>query len=304
MLAIDVHQHLWPEQLLRALERRSEPPFARRCAGAWDITLAGEPTFQVADATHGVEARAHAVTAAGLDHALVSLSCPVGIEALPAAQAEPLLHAWREGTAVLPTPLQAWGAVGLDDPDPDLTAALVDAGAAGVCVPAGALGGPEQIERLGPVLEVLEHRLAPLFVHPGAARSAAPATWWAPVTDYVSELHAAWYAFAAWGRAAHPRLRVVFAALAGLAPLHAERSAARGGPAPAEPDPLVFYEPSSYGGRALRAMAGAVGVAQLVHGTDEPVVAAPLTRPLGHTAHDAMQTANVARLLGHEWSAA
>ena len=33
------------------------------------------------------------------------------------------------------------------------------------------------------------------------------------------------------GAAAHPRLRVVFAMLAGLAPLHAERLAARGGPA-------------------------------------------------------------------------
>jgi hypothetical protein len=72
----------------------------------------------------------------------------------------------------------------------------------------------------------------------------------------------------------------------------------------AEPDPLIFYEPSSYGARALRSMAATVGVGQLVHGTDEPVIAAPLTRPLGHDTHVTMRTSNVARLLGREWSAA
>jgi hypothetical protein len=94
---------------------------------------------------------------------------------------------------------------------------------------------------------------------------------------------------------------VVFAALAGLAPLHAERTAARGGPSPDLADPLIFYDVSSYGARALRAMAATVGIAQLVHGTDEPVQAAPATRPLGHDAHEAMRTRNVAHLLGQVW---
>ena len=72
------------------------------------------------------------------------------------------------------------------------------------------------------------------------------------------------------GRAAHPRLRVLFAALAGLAPLHAERLAARGGPADAAHDPLVFYDTSSYGPAALAAMRAAVGPDALVHGSDRP----------------------------------
>ena len=99
-------------------------------------------------------------------------------------------------------------------------------------------------------------------------------------------------------------LRVVFAALAGLAPLHAERTALRGGPALGEPDPLLFYDASSYGPRALRAMAGAVGTAQLVHGTDVPVVPGPTTRPLGHEVHERMRRENAARLLGRLWVAA
>ena len=77
----------------------------------------------------------------------------------------------------------------------------------------------------------------------------------------------------------------------------------RGGPG-GEPDPLVFYDTSSYGPRALRSMAGEVGTGQLVHGTDVPVLAPPAVRPLGHEAHELMRTDNAARLLGHVWVAA
>jgi predicted TIM-barrel fold metal-dependent hydrolase len=119
------------------------------------------------------------------------------------------------------------------------------------------------------------------------------------MTEYVSGLHAAWHAFLAAGRRALPRLRVVFAALAGGAPLHLERLAARGGPAERALDPLVFYETSSYGPRALDAMARVVGVDQLVHGSDRPVVAPCVAPgPLGPAAWRAMTEANPARLLG------
>src|SRR3954451_9296703 len=85
----------------------------------------------------------------------------------------------------------------------------------------------------------------------------------------------------------------------GGAPLHLERLAARGGPAERALDPLTFYETSSYGPRALDAMARVVGVDQLVHGSDRPVVApAPAPGPLGPAAWRAMTEANPARLLG------
>ena len=85
-------------------------------------------------------------------------------------------------------------------------------------------------------------------------------------------MQAAWFAFLHAGRRAHPRLRVLFAMLAGGAPLQLERYAARRGvPAPG-PDPLVFYDISSYGPRMIGAMAAAVGAAQLVYGSDRPVV--------------------------------
>ncbi len=67
-------------------------------------------------------------------------------------------------------------------------------------------------------------------------------------------MQAAWLAFLAAGRPRHPRLRVIFSMLAGLAPLHAERLSSRGGPGSSSPDPLLFYDTSSYGPAAVDAL--------------------------------------------------
>jgi len=85
-------------------------------------------------------------------------------------------------------------------------------------------------------------------------------------------MQAAWLAFASAGRAQHPQLRVVFAMLAGMAPLQAERLLSRGGPAVSRADALVFYDTSSYGPSAVGALADVVGSAQLLYGSDRPVV--------------------------------
>ncbi len=82
--AIDVHQHLWPEELLDALRRRSAPP---RLDG-WTLPLAGEPAYEVDPPAHDVSRRA--AQEGDRDRVLVSLSCPLGIEALPPDEAQPL----------------------------------------------------------------------------------------------------------------------------------------------------------------------------------------------------------------------
>ena len=108
-------------------------------------------------------------------------------------------------------------------------------------------------------------------------------------------MQTAWHAFAVWGRPAHPRLRVCFAMLAGLAPLHRERLVARGGRAGSDPD--VFLDTSSYGARAVDAVVREVGVDRLVHGSDRPVIpAAELS--LGDAVEVALRERNPARLLG------
>jgi hypothetical protein len=85
-------------------------------------------------------------------------------------------------------------------------------------------------------------------------------------------MQAAWLAFGSAGRPRLPQLRVVFSMLAGLAPLQVERLAARGGPAADSPDPLLFYEISSYGPRAVAALEDLVGRRQLLYGSDRPVL--------------------------------
>jgi 6-methylsalicylate decarboxylase len=295
--AIDIHQHLWPEPLLSALSRRREPPMLVSHDGVWAIRLRGEPEAPVDLADHDPDRRAALVRDDGLDRALVAPSVPLGIELLAASQAEPLLDAYHEGIAALPDEFGAWAAVGLAEPDPEALARVLDDGLVGACIAADALGGPEGFDRLGPVLETLERHGAPLFVHPGPAPTRdveRTPSWWPALTDYVASMQTAWHAFVVWGRPAHPRLRVCFAMLAGLAPLQRERLIARGGPAVSDAD--VFLDVSSYGGRTVDAVLREVGVDRLVEGSDRPVIGAnPLM--LGDAVRTALRERNPDRLL-------
>jgi hypothetical protein len=278
---IDVHQHLWTEPLIDALSRRRELPFVRSEHGLTVLYLAGERPFVLDLSTESFDHRAALVTRDGLDRALLCLSSPLGIESLPRAEALPLLDAYHDGALALGEPFGVWGALALDSPDPSDIDHALDRGCVGVSLPAGALCSVESLARLRPVLARLESRGAPLLVHPGpgpgiAARVREPSLedplWWQALTRYVFDMHSSWLSFLTAGRAAHPRLRVVFAMLAGLAPLHFERLASRGGPVAHAPDPLTFYDTSSYGPSAIRALAGLVGPEQLLYGSDRPVV--------------------------------
>jgi hypothetical protein len=300
----DIHQHLWTEPLVQALAQRHELPFVRHEHGLTVLYLAGERPYVIDLASEAPARRAALVRSDGLHRALVCLSSPLGIESLPRAQAQPLIEAYHEGALALGEPFSVWGAIALEDPDPHDVDRALDRGCVGISLPAGALAGVDRLARLRPLLARLERHGAPLFVHPGAA--AAPRAgetslgdplWWPALTHYVADVHAAWLAFLHAGRAEHPELRIVFAMLAGLAPLHAERLAARGGPdrpslaqgppdrsSPTGPahDPLVFYDTSSYGPLAIGALADAIGgPGQLLYGSDRPVVEPTLVHEPG-----------------------
>jgi hypothetical protein len=296
----DIHQHLWTEPLVQALAQRHELPFVRHeHPGVTVLFGAGERPYVIDLDAEAPARRAALVQSDGLHRALLCLSSPLGIESLPRAQAQPLLDAYHEGALALGEPFGVWGAIALDRPDPADVDRALDRGCVGISLPAGALAGVDRLARLQPVLARLASRGAPLFVHPGpglrpgfgpglAAAPAADETslgdplWWPALTRYVADMHA--------GRAEHPELRIVFAMLAGLAPLHAERLAARGGPdrrrhragigqptgaqtGRCEHDPLVFYDTSSYGPAAIGALSEAIdGPGQLLYGSDRPVV--------------------------------
>jgi 6-methylsalicylate decarboxylase len=293
---VDTHQHFWPEGLLSSLARRTAPPRLKRAGGGWELVLAGEPPAPLAAADVDPAARAALAAADGVERVLVAPSLPLGIEALPPAEAEPLLDAFHAGVLALGEPFGLWGSLPLADPAPERVTALLAAGAAGLCLPAAALASPAGLDALGPALEALAP--APLLVHPGAAPPGPAVAWWPAMTSYVAEMSAAWHAWAAWGRAAHPELPVLFAMLAGLAPLHGERLAARGGPADAVHDPLTAFDTSSYGHRALDAMLRVVGVDRLLYGSDRPVVAPHPLGALGAAAEHAIAVANPERFLG------
>jgi predicted TIM-barrel fold metal-dependent hydrolase len=297
MLA-DVHQHIWTAPLLDGLAARDRLPMVRRSDGLAVLHSVSEPAYVINVAAEDPDQRAALVRRDGLDLALVAISSPIGIEALPRESALELIHAHLEGVHSLPDEFAAWGPVALDGPDPHDVDDLLARGCVGISLPAGALAGPGRLEVIGPVLERAAACNLPVLVHPGRAPGQSAATvefdeplWWRALTDYVAQMQAAWLTFASLGRREHPDLVVVFALLAGCAPLHSERLSARGGPPIELRDPRVFYETSSYGPAAIEMMARRVGECQLVYGSDRPVLdPAP-------TGREALLQANGAALL-------
>jgi 6-methylsalicylate decarboxylase len=297
-MPVDLHQHVWTTPLLDALARRDRLPFVRRSDGLTVLHGGGELPYVIDTAVESEHRRAQLLAADGLERAVVALSSPIGIEGLPHDVAAEVISAHLDGVLALGHRFAAWGPIPVDDPDPADVDDVLRRGCVGVSVPACALAGRDALAALGPVLERVQSHRVPLFVHPGGVAGAqvheAPLTdplWWRALTDYVSQMQAAWLTFATHGRRELPGLTVVFAMLAGGAPLQSERLATRGGPGLDLHDPLTFYDTSSYGPGLVEAMAGWVGPAQLVYGSDRPVV-----EPV-HTGRDRALMDNAARLM-------
>lgn len=290
----DVHQHLWPVQLLEQLRRRSAPPMVR----GWTLHTAGEAPYEIDPADHDPTARARLDPGTG--RVLVSLSTPLGIELLPPADAAPLLDAWHAGAAELGEPFAAWASVSVLEPDLDALQALLTGAFAGLQVSAALLAHPRALEATAPVLRVCEELDRPVLVHPGPVASDAAGTpaWWAPVVGYTAQMQAAWWAWHAAGRSLLPDLRLCFAAGAGLAPVQHERFAARGG-GRFVVDSNVFVDISSYRRQGIDALTRALGIDVVVLGSDRPYAEPPDTDQAfaGDAAAHAICVANPRRLL-------
>ncbi len=284
--AVDVHQHLWPEGLISGLSRRGEPP----CLRGNLLRLPGMPDSPVDLDDHRPERRLRRLDRDGTDVAVISLQPTLGL-----VDGDPLVAVYHEGIAEV---------VRASD---GRLAALAHGeardGFAGATLAAGALarglleGSPPAL------LSELEARGGFLFVHPGPARQpeAAP-RWWSEVASYTAEMQAAYLAWVLRGADAFPALRVVFAVLAGGAPIQLERLASRGVDARAARRETVFLDTASYGRRALELALATFGVGQLVFGSDVPVLdAAPGLRAVGEFGNavtDAIRRENPSQLLG------
>lgn len=295
-MRVDLHQHLWTPPLLEALAVRDELPFVRRADGLTILHSVAEQPYVIVE--ESVQARAGQLADDGIDIALIALSSPIGIETLARDDASELIHSHLDGVTALPEQFAAWGPVPLEQPDPADVDTVLARGCRGLSLPATALAGPDALDAAGPLLERADKRCVPVFIHPGGAPPHAHAEpslseplWWRALTDYVAQMQAAWLTFATLGRREHPGLTVVFAMLAGNAPLLAERLHTRGGPPIELRDPLTFYDTSSYGPVAVEVLARLIGAGQLVYGSDRPIL-----DPLP-TGREAALAENAARLV-------
>ncbi|MGZ4185296.1 MAG: amidohydrolase [Solirubrobacteraceae bacterium] len=279
-MRLDVHQHIWTAPLIDALAARTELPFIRLRGGIAELHAAGERPCAIDLNSQTASRRTRLLDEDHIELAVIALSSPIGIEALPRDEALDVIGAHLDGVQAMGHRFGAWGPVPLDNPDADDVDDVLAGGCIGISMPAGALATPRDLDAAAPLLHRIAERGVPLFVHPGPGRGCAsggeaPAhepPWWQALTGYVSQMQSAWLAFATAGRSRYPDLTVVFSMLAGGAPLLSERLDTRRGPLIDLGDPLTYYDTSSYGPTAIEAMARRVGSSQLVYGSDRPVL--------------------------------
>jgi len=257
-VTVDIHQHLWPEQFVVALGRRTAPPYL----DGVELVLR-EGRFAIDLEQNRLERRLAVLDADGADIAVISLQPTLGTGDLPARQREELEQIWLDGVREV--------VAASDGRLLAFAPGRREEGFAGTSLEARAL---DDLDAVGPLLDELERHSTPLFVHPGAP--AAPPTdrpsWWTAVVDYPAQMHGAYYRWLSAGRERWPSLRVAFAILAGGAPFQLERLGQRGPDTRSILDPNTYLDVATYARRSIELCAQAFGVEHLLYGSDRPVV--------------------------------
>jgi predicted TIM-barrel fold metal-dependent hydrolase len=281
--------------------------------GGLRLEMVHEPTCPIHAAAHDPGARIRLLDREEIDLAVISISTPVGSEALPADEAAPLVQAFNDGARELVGDsggrLRAFAAAVIDGPADaarDLEDRL-DQGFVGLSIASDALATPAAIDRVAPLLGLLERRGRPLFVHPGPAPWTVPDPapdglpgWWTSLGRYPEQSLRAFYTWRAVGAARYPALRVAFAIMGGGAPFLEERwsTFAGGG---REIDRNVYLDTASSRRLAVELALATYGAEQVVYGTDVPVIdpagVRTAIRSLGAGAADLVYSENPMRLL-------
>ena len=251
MPSFDVHQHLWPEELVATLANRREMPRIRGSMLELD-----EGRFEVDLGVHRLDRRLEQLDRDGIDVAIVSFPPTMAWES-----ARELAVAFHEGIERLVGESQG----------------RLRAFACGECRPgyAGAcISGRRLIAGVDGLASELAGAGQALFVHPGPPElpPADAPPWWTAVVDYTAQMQAAFAWWIAQGPEATRGVPVVFSILAGGAPVQLERIRGRGGPEAGALDSNFFLDTASYGHRALELALATHGVRSLLYGSDAPVV--------------------------------
>ena len=256
MAGADVHQHLWPPAFVDALSRRTAMPYLE---GSTLHTLEG--AFPIELGQHELGTRLGVLDRSGIDTAVVSLQPTLGLDVIEESERTQLESIWED--AILELAAAAGGRI------VPLAVGRPRTGFAGVSVGADRL---DDLDALAPVLDGLRGS-GFLFVHPVAdTPPAGTPPWWAAVVAYTSQMQQAYLRWLAAGQERWPDVDVVFAILAGGAPIQLERLASRGVDVRSALHRNVFFDTASYGRRALELCIETFGVEQLVFGSDAPVV--------------------------------
>ena len=118
-MLVDAHQHIWTVPLLERLAQRDSLPLVRYEDGLTVLHSAAESPYVIDVAAESTERRAVRVREDGLDLALIAISSPIGIEALPRERALELIDAHLDGVLALPSEFAAWGPIAVDGAEPD-----------------------------------------------------------------------------------------------------------------------------------------------------------------------------------------
>ena len=229
--------------------------------------------------------------AAGIDIAVVSLQPTLGLEALAADERERLERIWEDGVLELAAavarpdrPSRREPAAGRDSPA---------SRSAPTRSTTSTRWRPCSTRCAAPASSSsIRSRVVPYPVRPpGGPRSSTTRRRCSAPTSRGSRV----------GRAAGPTSAIVFAILAGGAPIQLERLASRGVDVRTVLYPNVFFDTSSYGRRALEVCVETFGVEQLVHGSDAPVIDPGVTlraiRGFGESVEKLVTVDNPNRLL-------
>jgi 6-methylsalicylate decarboxylase len=286
MTTFDLHQHLWPAGFVEALRERTAPP---RLDGTTLVLREG--SFEANLSDHDVSHRLASLDEDGIDVAVLSLQTTLGLDELADEERISLEDAWIDGIREIVA--DAGGRL-----DALAPRRVVD-GFAGVALDAGLL---LDLDAAAPVLDAVQQVGRLVLVHPGpVARRDDTPQWWAGIVSYTAQMQAAWFAWLDAGRTRWPDVRIVFAILAGGAPFHLERLALRGIDVRSTLDPNVYLDVATYGRRSIELCIETFGVAQLVYGSDTPVVDSTPTlqavRGFGDSVAQIILSDNPTRLL-------
>jgi len=180
MTVIDVHTHMLTRDYLALLEKHGAPQYRRviNAAGEETIQRFGAPFFTLTEPMWDYELRIRDMDRAGVDLAIVSLTCPnacFGDAEASLAAARNVNDSMAEQQLLRPGRIRWLASLPWQYPDLALAelARAADAGAVGVMVIANIDGRQLTDPLFAEVWAGIDRRGLPVLVHPGAPVGAA-----------------------------------------------------------------------------------------------------------------------------------